>query len=178
MVSSMIVIVSLLLIFLGCVFLVLSYLITQLTKRKKNSLHLPNGDVTYADLHKPAKPLFSINHRLSGKPDYIIHHDELLIPVEYKSGRYTHPAAHHILQLAAYCQLIEDVEDQCVPFGWIVYPTGRFKIPFNAQLRLELQHTIDEIREKIHNSRPERSHNFVRRCQNCSYNAVCSGKMD
>ena len=173
----MIFIVSLLLIILGCVFLVISYLITQRTKRNKNSLHLPNGEVTYADLHKPAKPLFSINHRLSGKPDYILHHNDLLIPVEYKSGRYSHPATYHILQLAAYCQLIEDVEDKYVPFGWIVYPTGRFKIPFDAQLRLELQQTMDEIREKNNNSPPERSHTFARRCQNCSYNAVCPGKI-
>ena len=174
----MIFIVSLLLIILGGVFLFVSYLITQQMKRNKNSLHLPNGDVTYADLHKPAKPLFSINHRLSGKPDYILFHDDVLIPVEYKSGRYTRPAAHHILQLAAYCQLIEDVEDQCVPFGWIVYPTGRFKIPFNAQLRLQLHQTMDEIREQINNSPPERLHNFTRRCQNCSYNRVCPGKIE
>jgi len=147
-------------------------------KQNKNSLHLPNGDVTYADLHKPAKPLFSIIHRLSGKPDYILNHDDMLIPVEYKSGRYTHPASHHILQLAAYCQLIEDVEDHYVPFGWIVYPTGRFKIPFNAQLRLQLQHTMDEIREQINNIPPERPHNFARRCRTCSYNAVCPGKIE
>ncbi len=174
----MIFIVSLLLIILGCVFLFVSYLITQKIKRNKDSLHLPNGEVTYADLRKPAKPLFSINYRLSGKPDYILHHEDTLIPVEYKSGRYTYPANHHILQLAAYCQLIEDVEDQCVPFGWIVYPTGRFKIPFNAQLRLQLQQTMDEIRENNNTSPPERSHNFARRCQNCSFNAVCPGKIE
>lgn len=174
----MIFIVSLLLLILGSVFLFVSYLITQQIKRNKNSLHLPNGEVTYADLHKPAKPLFSMNYRLSGKPDYILHHDDTLIPVEYKSGRYTYPADYHILQLAAYCQLIEDVEDQCVPFGWIVYPTGRFKIPFNAQLRLQLQQTMDEIREKNNNSPPERPHNFTRRCKNCSYNAVCPGKIE
>ncbi len=177
MVAFMIFIVSLLLIILGCVFLFVSYLVTKQMKRNKNSLHLPNGVVTYADLHKPAKPLFSINYQLSGKPDYILRHNDSLIPVEYKSGRYTHPAAHHILQLAAYCQLIEDVEDQYVPFGWIVYPTGRFKVPFNAQLRLQLHKTMDEIRENSNTSPPQRSYTLSRRCQNCSYNAVCTGKI-
>ena len=83
MVIILIVIVSFLLIILGFVFLFVSHLITQKIKRKKNSLYLPNGEVTYADLHKPAKPLFSINYRLSGKPDYILHQDDTLIPVEY-----------------------------------------------------------------------------------------------
>ncbi|MDD1732027.1 MAG: CRISPR-associated Cas4 family protein, partial [Methanosaeta sp. NSM2] len=88
--------------------------------RQKNGI--PQGQVIYSDLDRPAQVLHSSSLALSGKPDYIVRDGEgRLIPVEIKSGRAKVPHRGHILQLAAYCLLIEENYHMDVPYGIIVY---------------------------------------------------------
>ena len=53
---------------------------------------------------KVEKPLYYHALGLTGKPDYLVERDGILIPVEVKSGRTPEaPYDSHIFQLAAYC---------------------------------------------------------------------------
>ena len=112
--------------------------------RKKYGI--PKGNITYTDLDKPAKPLFSAKHKLVGKPDYIVKRKEGHIPVEVKSSSVEIPYKSHIMQLAAYCLLVEDVYNAKVPYGIIVYGDRQFKIPYSNILKTRLIITIDEMR--------------------------------
>ena len=176
--AFMILILLIIVIFIvGAILLCSAVLISRDVDRKKKSLHLPKGEVTYADLHIPTHPLFSNQYRLSGKPDYILKEKDSLIPVEYKSGRYDTPPIHHILQVAAYCQLVEDSEQVYVPYGWIIYPSGRFRVPYDPQLRFQLDKILDEMRGAMIDDSFGVNHHNPRKCHNCSFRDVCTYKL-
>ena len=67
---------------------------------------------------------------LTGKPDYVIKHDDgSLIPVEYKSAKAPNqPYESHIMQLAAYCALIESHFGTRPAYGIIRYSDRSFNI--------------------------------------------------
>ncbi|HEX8097959.1 MAG TPA: PD-(D/E)XK nuclease family protein, partial [Pyrinomonadaceae bacterium] len=99
---------------------------------------LPAGQVLYSDTGSPVgrigsivkdargvrqeKPLVSKRYGLTGRPDYLVRTREGVVPVEIKSARC--PAGgraydSHVMQLAAYCLLVEDVLGATVPYGVI-----------------------------------------------------------
>ncbi len=66
------------------------------------------GEIEYIDMDE-SKVFKSEAHGLSGRPDYVIKLADNLIPVEEKKGRTPQgPLYSHILQVAAYCLLIEE----------------------------------------------------------------------
>jgi CRISPR-associated exonuclease Cas4 len=80
--------------------------------------------VLYSDGDTTADVLVSEAHRLVGKPDYILERDGELVPVERKSRKLSTAGAYEgeILQLAAYCLLVEEHYDRPVVFGRLLYP--------------------------------------------------------
>ena len=124
-------------------FLLLSNVLKRNARKTKDKYKIQKGEIAYNDLSRPAKPLFSRKYRIAGKPDYIIKRNNHHIPVEFKSGSHSHPLKNHVLQLAAYCQLIEENYNDFVSFGVLVYNQDNdFKIPFNPKIRFELEETI------------------------------------
>ncbi len=116
---------------------------------------IPHGRVIYSDLDRPAKALFSKKLGISGKPDYIISDKRYggLIPIEIKSGRAAKPYRNHVLQLAAYCLLVEETYHKSVPYGIIVYADGKQnKIIFDEPLRSDLIGVVKEMKQ-IHEIR-------------------------
>jgi CRISPR-associated protein Cas4 len=146
-------------------------------KIKKKEHHVPEGTITYSDLNIPAKPLFSKRNQLTGKPDYILHHNGHIIPVEVKSGNYVSPQKHHLLQLAGYCSLCEEYYCCFVKYGFIVHPDNKFKISFNPKLRFELEKTLIEMRQVLQTGRCFRNHENIKKCQHCTMRHHCSEKL-
>ena len=67
----------------------------------------------------------------------------MFIPIEVKTGGYTEPQESHILQLAAYCHLLEENYNKFVPYGILIYSDiSKFKIPFDPKTRFELESKI------------------------------------
>ena len=163
---------------MAIIFLTLSYLSKRSANKKRAKLKIPKGKITYSDLNIPAKSLFSKKYLLAGKPDYIIKKKNNLIPVEIKTGNYTIPQKNHIMQLASYCQLIEDNFQSFVPYGVIIYPSIDFKIPFNPGIRFELENTIKEMRNSIKSNFVKRKHHDFQKCQNCSMKLYCKEKIN
>ena len=108
--------------FVLLVFAVLAFLAWLLARHLQRASGLPRGRVVYADpglWGKPEKPLFDAALGLTGKPDYLIRSGKSLIPVEVKSGwAPTAPYDSHVLQLAAYCLLVESTTEYRA-FAWI-----------------------------------------------------------
>ncbi|MBU1941535.1 MAG: Dna2/Cas4 domain-containing protein [Candidatus Thermoplasmatota archaeon] len=164
----------------GCgVFLcVIAFVFRYIVMVKKRRLYVPSGTVRYTDLHRPAEPLFSRRYLLTGKPDFVVEMDEGVVPVEYKSGWYVTPPENHVLQVAAYCLLVEDVQQVHVPFGWLVYPSGRFRVWFDAALRVRLASVMGEMRMVLQGKRRVVvDHGDVKRCRHCSFRGVCSVRL-
>ena len=144
---------------------------------KKKKYRIPDGEITYSDLNIPAKALFSKRYRIAGKPDYIVKRNHHYIPIEVKSGSYSNPQRNHILQLATYCQLIEDNYRDFVPYGIIIYKNSDFKIPFDPKLRFELESVINKIRGSLKNEKIVLNHNDPGRCRFCSMRSYCTEKL-
>lgn len=136
---------------------------------------IPAGKVVYSDLNRSGKPLFSKQFGISGKPDYIIRDKaNKLIPVELKSGYANKPHRGHVLQLAAYCLLIEEIYGKAPPYGILVYGDGReHLIRFDDSLRTDLLSTVNEMRRCWSEGRPVRNHDSKRRCCSCLLREDC-----
>jgi CRISPR-associated exonuclease Cas4 len=158
-------------------FLSLSKKIHRTAIQKKKQYRIPDGKITYSDLNIPAKTLFSKRYRLAGKPDYIVKKNNHYIPIEVKSGSYPNPQRNHILQLATYCQLIEDNYRDFVPYGIIIYKNSDFKIPFDPKLRFELESVINKMRGSLKNGKAVLNHNEPGKCRFCSMRTYCEEKL-
>jgi len=155
-----------------------SKLINRDIKNIKNRYKIQQGKITYSDLNKPARPFFSKKYRIAGKPDYVIQKKERFIPVELKTGSYNSPHKNHVFQLASYCHLLEENYNVFVPYGILVYNNDtQFKIPFNPQLRFELENSIKQMRHVLKTNKISRNHDNIFRCRNCSMRQYCNNKI-
>lgn len=138
---------------------------------------LPLGRVTYVDTgawDRCERPLFSNRHALTGRPDYLVRFREGVIPVEVKSGTAPRqPYRAHILQLAAYCLLVEEREGQAPPHGILKYADRAFEVDYTPGLRAELLDTLDAIRRNLRARDVDRDHDEPARCQGCGYCDRC-----
>jgi CRISPR-associated exonuclease Cas4 len=146
--------------------------------RHRRAAYLPEGRIVSADVEgrgTPGKPLFSQKFRLVGQPDYLIATRAGLIPVEVKSSKTPfHPYPSHVLQLAAYCLLVEETEGHPPSHGFIKYPDRMFQVPYTPELRRALLETLDAMRaDLINRAEVHRDHNETRRCLVCGYRGSC-----
>ena len=140
---------------------------------------IPDGKVIYSDLDRPAKALHCRSLDISGKPDYIVKgKNNSLIPVEIKSGRAKEPYRGHLLQLAAYCRLIEENYKRPVHYGIIVYSDGiQHKINFDRDLRRDLERTVAEMKKSLNHDCPKRNHSHRQKCLHCSFRDSCRSSL-
>ncbi|MCB2213957.1 CRISPR-associated protein Cas4 [bacterium] len=162
--------------------ILVALLVLWLANRQKRATGLPEGQVVSADMGRwqPEGPvLYDRRLGLAGKPDYIVDHGGVPVPVEVKSGRTPkQPYQSHILQLAAYCYLVEATSGQQPPYGVLRYPRNTFKIPYTPELREELLTTLAEIRQaESQPSAVDRLHHAPARCAACGFRSVCDQRL-
>ncbi|KYK32668.1 MAG: hypothetical protein AYK22_07125 [Thermoplasmatales archaeon SG8-52-3] len=156
----------------------ISKILQNRIKKLKKKHNIPAGQITYQDLSKPAKPFFSKRYRVTGKPDYIIKNNNYFIPIEVKTGIYKETKKNHILQLAAYCHLLEENFQRFVPYGLLVYSDkSKHKIPFDPKIRFEFESTIKDMRNTMRTGTITRNHNDLFKCRNCSMYQYCDFKL-
>lgn len=142
---------------------------------------LPLGRVTYVDTgawDRCERPLFSRQHRLTGRPDYLVQSKQGVIPVEVKSGAAPEqPYQAHLLQLAAYCLLVEEQEGRAPPHGILKYDDRAFEVDYSPALRAELLDILTDIRQDLHARDVHRSHDEPGRCRGCGYRDRCEQRL-
>jgi CRISPR-associated exonuclease Cas4 len=142
---------------------------------------LPTGEVVYADTgawEAVAEPLLSRRYGLVGKPDYLVRVQQagraMLIPVEVKSRRSpTDAPDYHILQLATYCLLVEDVHKVRPAYGLLHYADATLQIPYTDELHRAVLAAAEGIRRGRSAGDVARSHDDPRRCRGCGYAHAC-----
>lgn len=172
----MIVYVIILLFGLSMVLLLASRKESKSAKKARKEYGIPHGKVIYTDLDRPAKPLFSRKFLIAGKPDYIVKNEktDVLIPVEVKSGNAKKPHWGHVLQLAAYCLLIEETYGVRVPHGLLVYADGKqHMVKFDDALRSEVISMAEEMRRCLKHGGVAKGNSFKGRCFSCSVRGNC-----
>lgn len=153
----------------------------SLAHRQRERAGLLAGEVVYSDtgaLHRVERPLFSRRYLLSGKPDYLVLQDDVMIPVEVKPKRTAaHPYSSDVLQLAAYGLLVEETYGQSPPYGIISYANGWFRVPFTPELRQTLLDTLRALRSDLRAQDVEPSHNSPQRCLRCGHRSHCEKRL-
>ncbi len=159
----------------------LGVILLRIAQVQRQATGLPGGRVIYADTgawSRCEQPLLSNRYRLVGKPDYLVAQGGQMIPVEVKPQR-TAPApyASDIMQLAAYCLLVEDVLNQNPGYGILKYRDQAFAIDFTPALRQELLDTLARMRHDRGLRDVARSHDEPARCGGCGYRARCTQRL-
>jgi len=157
--------------------LVAGLLLLRQANRQRQRTGLPQGQVIYADTgawDRLERPLFSRRYRLTGKPDYVLDDDGEIIPVEVKSGAApSQPYPSHVLQLTAYCLLIEDAYDVRPSYGIIRYRDRTFAVDSTPHLEAWLLSTLDDMRQDAAADDVPRSHDNPAQCAACGYRPLC-----
>jgi CRISPR-associated exonuclease Cas4 len=157
--------------------LALGLLLLWLAQRGRARSGLPQGRVVYTDTggwNRLERPLFSRQFLLTGKPDYLIADGADVIPVEVKSSRApAQPYPSHLLQLAAYCLLVEECYRRRPPYGIVKYADRAFEVEYTPELEDQLLATLDCMRTDLADGNAPRSHEEPRRCQACGYRRWC-----
>ena len=132
-----------------------------------------DGSVTSATVGRVATMSSGI-HGLVGQPDELRRSpDGRVVPVEVKSSRGPPPGRppffSHILQLYAYCQIVEDQQGVAPPHGVLIYSDGiPLKVVWNGRARQELAEWVARFREPYRgDALPS-----VPKCRRCSYMTI------
>lgn len=171
--------ISLFLLTASVALLGLAALLMRRVRRGQQQSGLPQGRLVYADTGRwseVARPYFSARYRLTGKPDYLVDTEDGLVPVEVK--RTAAPAGgrayeSHVMQLAAYCLLVEEAHGQPPPHGLIHYANATVQIEYGEDLRQRLLATLEEMRLARRRPDVRRSHDEPARCQACGVRHAC-----
>ncbi|MBX0328544.1 CRISPR-associated protein Cas4 [Oscillochloris sp. ZM17-4] len=124
------------------------------------------------------RALVARRYGLSGKPDYIIERAGRQIPVEVKPGRHApQPYESDLMQLAAYCLLIEETSGNAPPYGILRYAEASFQLRYTPEVRADLLAILDEMRDLLNAEDAERSHSEPGRCAGCGFTSVCEDSL-
>ena len=143
---------------------------------------LPEGNVIYSDSgawHPNNRVLHDMDWRLAGKPDYLVEQpDGLIIPVEVKSGRAPNkPWEGQVLQLAAYCLLVETNYGVRPPYGILQYSDQAYAIDYSLDLEEDLLALLEEMRLTRLATDAPRDHQSNARCRSCGVRDACDQRL-
>lgn len=169
-----------LLIGLGC--LCLLGVVWWWTGQMQTAVNLPTGKIIYTDNETwfpNTQPLIDEKLQLVGKPDYLIERqDGMIVPVELKSGRAPrYPHDGHVMQLMAYCLLVETAYGVRPDYGVIQYQDRAFSIEFTEELEENLLDILVEMREAQFTNEQHRSHTIPPRCASCGVRDFCDQRL-
>src|SRR5262245_19692053 len=157
-------------------------LLLAVSRRFGRKSGMPQGEVIYEDASgQTQEPFISKRLLMAGKPDYLIKdRNGDLIPVEVKSSnapRAGRPYESHLMQLAAYFLLLEDVLQQPVPYGLIRYRNRTLRVANTDDLRARLMDVIAQMRRLMAREVARRTHNRAQRCSRCSVAHACDERL-
>jgi CRISPR-associated exonuclease Cas4 len=168
--------------FVAIVLLAIGMILLAVSRRFGRKSGIPQDEVVYEDASGQAQePFISKRLLMAGKPDYLMKdRNGDLIPVEVKSSnapRAGRPYESHLMQLAAYFLLLEDVMQQPVPYGLIRYRNRTLRVANTDELRTRLMDVIAQMRRLMAREVARRNHNRVQRCSRCSVAHACDERL-
>ena len=121
--------------------------------------------------------LRSSRYRLAGRPDAVRRtSDGRLVPVELKSRRAPPrgPSRSHLVELWAYCLLLEEASGHAPPFGVLRYADREFRVRWDDASRSQLL----AVRAEVDRPYDGRATPSAARCARCSFADVCDARYD
>lgn len=146
-------------------------------KDTKNEMDIEGKELEYVDrVKEKSKMMKSMKYHLRGRPDYILNIDGDKVPVEVKSGRVPEgPFFSHVIQIAAYCFLIEEDMGETPPYGLVRYGSEtEYEVEYDEELKELLLEKVGDMRDIIKKEEAHRNHSREGKCRNCSRREICS----
>jgi CRISPR-associated exonuclease Cas4 len=165
---------------IGAFFFLYLVILHSMAASKLRQVHgINEGKIDYVDaLDGNTKMLASEKYGLRGRPDYILEKDGEYVPVEVKTGRIPKgPLFSHILQLAAYCLLLEEKNDRPPKYGIIRYSNIQHEIEYTNELKKILLSKLTEMKEIMVTKEAHRNHKRPNKCRGCSRREICPEKL-
>jgi CRISPR-associated exonuclease Cas4 len=121
-----------------------------------------------------SRVLRSARYGISGRPDYLVEEGGRVVPVEVKPSRRSDtPWLRDVVQLAAYCLLVEETEPRFAGYGYLRYAGRTFRVDFTESLRAELLRTAEALRADLTAFDVDPNHTDPSRCARCPLVRVC-----
>jgi len=161
-------------------FLVRSLKSLEVARSAREKHRVGDAAIPYVDSEVEKPKLFaSKRHGLTGRPDAVLLAGEVHVPVEVKTGRTPRgPLFSHILQIAAYCLLMEEEFGKPPPYGIIRYDRASHEIEYNDDLRKMVLGKMDEMRTALaRGGGVHRNHNRPGKCAGCSRREGCPERL-
>ena len=132
------------------------------------------GRLVAIDAGRPAT-LRSERFRLVGRPDALRGLDDgRWVPIEVKSRTTppSGPSPSHVVQVRAYCLLVEETTGAAPPYGVLRYSDGEFRVRWDARAREELLALLSELRRPYDGrATPSRA-----KCARCPWFSACDAR--
>ena len=136
-----------------------------------------NGTIEYIGAFEEGEEITSSKYGIRGKPDYIIKRNNEYIPVEEKSSNLNHPKFSHVMQITAYCMLIEDKYGSPPPYGVLKYRNRQFKIPYEDRWKNMVIKIRKNMIKDMERGEAHRNHNNKNKCLHCARREYCPEKL-
>jgi CRISPR-associated exonuclease Cas4 len=151
----------------------------EMARSTRAKYDMAQGQLVYVDSSREKPKLFvAKRYGLSGRPDAVLLEGDVHIPVEVKTGRTPRgPLFSHILQIAAYCLLMEEEYGKAPPYGVIRYGDGSHDIEYNEDLKRLVLQKMGEMRGCAEKGEAHRNHNRPGKCVHCSRRSVCPERL-
>jgi CRISPR-associated exonuclease Cas4 len=148
----------------------------RLLDERRRVLGLPSGDLVYEDADGQGEILYSDQASLLGKPDYIIKlSNGQLVPIELKLSvqNVTTPHSNHVIQVAAYCLILEDYSEVPPTHGILRYADRDFTIDYTPTLRKKVLRLLSEMEDYNEKRHPQLARQKVTKCRACTFQPIC-----
>ncbi len=170
------------LLFLAGILAVIAIILLWHANKQRSQSGIPLGRIVYDDSGARKRllerPLFEPTLGITGKPDYLVENKGQLIPVEVKSSAApAQPYDNHIMQLAAYCYLVDKTLHRRPTHGIIRYRNRSFAMDYTEELEASFLALVSELRQVEKDGEADRSHNIQARCMGCGYRSSCDQRM-
>jgi CRISPR-associated exonuclease Cas4 len=167
---------------IGLVLMILAAIFWILARLQRSRLGIPAGDIIYSDLgtwEEQLDALYSAELRLVGRPDYLIREPSgSVIPVEIKSTfAPQRPREGHILQLAAYCLLVDDIYGYRPGYGILQYRDKAFAVDYSDDLEADLLDLLSDMQNDAALGKNDRDHNELQLCIRCGLRNNCDQRL-
>src|SRR5438105_13340628 len=148
----------------------------RLIAERHRALGLPEGELVYEDADGLGEPLSSSVYPLVGKPDYVVKlADGRPVPIELKLNVYdaTAPHSNHMVQLAAYCLILEDYFVQAPTYGILRYADREFTVEYTPALRKKVIRLLTDMARCSQKEPPPLTKQKAAKCRACTFQPIC-----
>jgi len=142
---------------------------------RRSSVEGRAGALVAIDAGRPIT-LRSTRYHLVGRPDAVRRRpDGSLVPVELKHRPTPAfgPFPSHLVQLGAYCLLIEEGTDRPPPFGVLRYTDGELSVPWDGPLRARVLTALAGVMGP-YDGRADPS---AEKCRRCVWSPRCDASL-